>query len=237
MGRIRKLKQLVIEYPQWGGKRKGAGRKLQQKRSSVPHRRRPRHIARCPEHVTFRLRPGLPTLRSKAAHEAVVSSLLACNERYGVRFIHYVTLSNHIHLICEADDGESLRRGMSALAVRLARALQWTWNLRGPVFGDRFHSRALSTPREVRNALAYLLLNAQHHGVHVPGGLDPYSSAAWFDGWADAQGKPLPPRSGSWLSVRTRDQRRGRWIVRGFHSSHDPGAPPSKLRKRSRPSD
>jgi REP element-mobilizing transposase RayT len=151
--------------------------------------------------VTLRLSLGRPTLRSKAAHEAVSKALVFCNERYGVRFIHYVAMSNHIHLICEADDVESLRRGVSALVVRLARTLQRTWNLRGPVFGDRFHSRSLSTPREVRNALAYVFLNAQHHGVHLPEGLDPFSSAAWFDGWADARGDPLPPRSRSLLSA------------------------------------
>jgi hypothetical protein len=53
----------------------------------------------------------------------------------------------------------------------------------------------LRTPREVRAALRYVLLNARHHAagarhragtrprrVETPG-LDPASSARWFDGW------------------------------------------------------
>jgi hypothetical protein len=60
---------------------------------------------------------------------------------------------------------------------------------RGALFGDRYHARALGTPREVRNAIRYVLLNAAKHGVVTslrdPGWIDPCSSAAWFDGWRD----------------------------------------------------
>jgi hypothetical protein len=53
---------------------------------------------------------------------------------------------------------------------------------RGAVWGDRYHARTLATPREVRNALVYVLNNWRKH---VPGasGLDSRSSAAWFTGW------------------------------------------------------
>ena len=57
----------------------------------------------------------------------------------------------------------------------------------GPVFRDRYHARILKTPREVRHGLAYVLSNARRHGL-VRGRtsatwVDPYSSAAVFDGW------------------------------------------------------
>jgi hypothetical protein len=35
--------------------------------------------------------------------------------------------------------------------------------LAGPVLHGRYHLRVLRTPREVRNALAYVLLNARKH--------------------------------------------------------------------------
>jgi hypothetical protein len=40
----------------------------------------------------------------------------------------------------------------------------------------------LRTPREVRNALVYVLNNFRKH-VGGAQGLDPRSSARWFDGW------------------------------------------------------
>ena len=37
----------------------------------------------------------------------------------------------------------------------------------------------------MRNALAYVLLNARKHGARLIESLDPFSSGAWFDGWSD----------------------------------------------------
>ncbi len=52
----------------------------------------------------------------------------------------------------------------------------------GKVWADRYHARALTKPREVRNALVYVLNNVKKHR---PGfrGLDVCSSAPWFTGW------------------------------------------------------
>jgi REP-associated tyrosine transposase len=59
----------------------------------------------------------------------------------------------------------------------------------GPRPGVGRHVRALRTPREVRNALAYVLLNARKHwkqrtGVAPPVRIDEASSGAWFSGWS-----------------------------------------------------
>jgi len=98
-----------------------------------------------------------------------------------------------------------MSRAMQGLAVRLARAVNRTMNRRGPVFADRFHDRVLRSPRQVRHALAYVLCNARKHGVAPQrrGWLDPFSSAAAFDGWTrhvadvDTSTITAPPRT--WL--------------------------------------
>jgi hypothetical protein len=45
----------------------------------------------------------------------------------------------------------------------------------------------LRTPREVRNAIAYVLLNSRKHarqlGLAARAGIDPASSGRWFAGW------------------------------------------------------
>jgi putative transposase len=98
-------------------------------------------------------------------------------------------------MIIEADDNSSLSRGMIGLTVRLARAFNRVLGLRGSVWSDRFHVRALKTPREMRNCLVYVLFNHRKHAAHPAAMrvLDAYSSARWLDGWKrPAIGPPVP---------------------------------------------
>ena len=95
----------------------------------------------------------------------------------------------HAHLIVEATDTAALGRGMKAIGARLARAVNRVAGRRGPVLADRYHLRLLPTPKEVRNAFRYVLLNGRRHAASArrsPGRnvqLDRASSAPWFDGW------------------------------------------------------
>ena len=193
--------QVELEFPSWGGARAGAGRKRKSPRGRVPHGTRPRHAARDPLHVTVRLRDGLPSLREKAARHRILSAFAAGRERFGFRLTQYSLQSNHLHLIAEAQDRRALSRGMQGLLVRLAQALNRLWKRAGSVFADRFHARALRTPREVRAALLYVLQNARHHGWKLRG-IDPCSSGPWFDGWNRQTAiAPDPPvtRARTWL--------------------------------------
>jgi len=71
---------------------------------------------------------------------------------------------------------------MQGLAICVAKAVNRALGRRGKVWGDRFHARRLASPREVRNALVYVLNNFRKH-IAGTQGLDPCSSAAWFGGW------------------------------------------------------
>ena len=89
----------------------------------------------------------------------------------------------------EADNNSAMARGMQSFTIRVAKGINSLLGRKGKVFADRYHARMLRTPREVRNCLAYVLLNARHHGVRLPKGQpDPYSSWMHFDGWR------APPR-------------------------------------------
>ncbi len=77
---------------------------------------------------------------------------------------------------------------MKSVAARLARAVNRVFGRTGRVLFGRYHLQILRSPRQVRNALAYVLLNARKHwrqrnGVAPPVRLDAASSGAWFDGW------------------------------------------------------
>jgi putative transposase len=133
-------------------------------------------------HVTVRLVAGLPRLRgsgpAKALKEAFV---LGCNK--GVfRICQFSVQGNHIHLVCEARDEKALARGVQGWKISVARRLNRYWHREGTLFDDRYHAVILTTPRQTRNALVYVLHNARWHGEAVTA-IDIYSSAWYFDGW------------------------------------------------------
>src|SRR5262249_13552875 len=83
----------------------------------------------------------------------------------------------------------ALGSAMKSISARFARAVHRVFRRSGPVVLGRYHVRALRTPREVRNALSYVLLNARKHwtertGTAPPVRLDTASSGEWFDGWS-----------------------------------------------------
>ncbi len=197
----KRARQHELSFRTWGGVRRGAGRKRARVRECVPHSTRDAFVARHPLHITLRLQDGLPTLRSlvaRTAFEGVVRRLA-----YGGRFrvVHYALLPNHVHLVVEASDRHALARMMQGFTARTARVLNAAWRRRGTVFADRYHARTLATPREVRNALGYVLKNAAHHGLRGATPVDPYSSGAWFDGWVDHE--PRAERASPCAKPRT----------------------------------
>jgi REP element-mobilizing transposase RayT len=127
-------------------------------------------------------------LRQHELFLEVRRALVAGRERFGFRLVHFSVQRDHLHLLAEAADRRALSRGVQGLSVRLARAINRRLQRRGKVFMDRYHARALKTPRAAHWALRYVLLNARKHergAAAVPFGfVDGCSSAAWFDGFA-----------------------------------------------------
>ena len=168
----------------------------------------------CPVHVTLRVRPGVPSLRGGALVLEWRRSLAEASERGDFRVPHYSLQGDHAHLIVEAHGKDALARGMMSIGARLARAVNRVGSRSGPVLDGRYDHRSLRSPREVRRALAYVLLNARRHlakqrrkeSAAAPP-FDPASSARWFDGWRPeaasrfrvSSGAPEVARPRTWL--------------------------------------
>jgi REP element-mobilizing transposase RayT len=132
----------------------------------------------------------VPSLRRRVALRVVQQALRAGGNSERFRVVHFSVQRDHVHLLVEAEGAEALARGMQGLCVRLARNLNSVFERTGSLFAERYHARSLETPTETRNALRYVLLNGNHHAAQRGAGLlwfgaDPYSSAAWFEGWHD----------------------------------------------------
>jgi len=183
----------------WGGRRAGAGRKPSPSatRTSIQHRTRPFHDRHEPVLVTWKVIPGLPSLRWIRAARAVGTAIRTTTERHArrrtsFRIVHFSIQPDHLHLIVEAGSKTTLTRGLQGLAIAIARRVNRALERDGRLLAERYHARALRKPRDVRNALVYVLQNHRHHrpSRHL---VDECSSGRWFTGWTEELPPPTTP--------------------------------------------
>ena len=193
-----------MQFPTRGAKRAGAGRKPNEPgRPRLRHAKRPAMQERFPVHVTKRMRSGVPRLRKFELCRVLRRAFVhGCTKGTGTglqfRICQFSIQGNHIHLICEASNEMALARGVQGWSVRVARGLNGYWGREGSVFDDRYHAESLTTPTQTRHALCYVLQNARRHHERIDpkwGGVDPFSSGWWFDGWRDEgwRARQVPP--------------------------------------------
>jgi REP element-mobilizing transposase RayT len=198
-------------------------------------------------HVT--LRAGLGSLRSQLLYPTVRIAISRATRHAPERFriVHFSVQSNRVHLIVEAAERRALTAGVHGLEARITRYINELLNRRGSLWADRWHGRALKSPREVRNALVYVLANFRKHTSRpVPRGADPCSSGAWFHGWRgmDVQRGP-PPLAGRAWPLGKEDEEvpvsdPNTWLLReGFLKAGrvrlDEAPRPERLRTHARP--
>jgi REP element-mobilizing transposase RayT len=141
--------------------------------------------------VTTKVMPDVARLRTKVMYEAIQAALsLATKWMYEpepVRFVHASVQGDHLHLLVEAASSKALSRAMKGFLVSCAKRINKIAGRSGRVFADRFHTRTLTTPTAVKNAIRYVLCNARKHrelGERVR--FDPYSSAFALPDWQTA---------------------------------------------------
>jgi REP element-mobilizing transposase RayT len=154
-------------------------------------------------HLTLRLREGLPNLRTRKGAQIVKRAILGAQSR-GLRVIHFSILSNHIHLICEALSLSVLMNSMKSLTSRMGIHLrrlikeQKHHSNRLEVldkeglglFRGRYNLQAIQNPAQMKQTLAYVLLNPAKHFKKAPY-LDAFTSAAIFEDWQKLIGREL----------------------------------------------
>jgi REP element-mobilizing transposase RayT len=209
-----------------GGKRPGAGRKPTGTRPGESHQARPAHDPRHPVHVTIQVVGSAAGLRRKDMYLALREATIVTARREDFRIVHMSIQHNHLHLIVEADSKGALTSGVRGFSISAARQVNKAITARGGdrrtgrVIGGRFHARPLTSPRAVRNALAYVLSNWRHHGedrAHFAQSwkVDPFSSGAVFFGWKELEDSPvlwpLPPAYHPLIVFRPRT-----WLLRSW---------------------
>ena len=149
-----------------GGRRPGSGRKRIHSKG-VAHRRREHVNQRTPLHINFKFRAYI---RNKVCLRLLKRAILNARKQ-GLRILHFSLQTNHIHLIIEATDNESLTSGMRSLTVTFAKGLN-----KGRVQIERYHLHVLKSLRETKNAIYYVLFNQQKHEKGTYSKIEGYSS-------------------------------------------------------------
>ena len=232
MSQRRAHEQLGLDWrrDKRGGKRKGAGRKKTGRCSDAPHRRRPAVRRYDVQHIVLRTCKGVPRLRCGKTYQAIARALRRTLGETAFRVCHTSIQKNHLHFLIEAEDAAALSHGMRSLAIMAARAINRVLCRRGKVFAYRYHATAIASPRQMRNALSYVLNNWRRHEedhtseVAERATLDPYSTAIHFRGWregvfaAPRRYEPLPAAAPETWLLRVGWERHGRisaWDVPG----------------------
>lgn len=70
-------------------------------------------------------------------------------ERFGVRFLAWCLMSNHVHLVVVPEGEQSLGRGTGEAHKLYTRAKNFRAGVRGYLFQGRFGSYVRGIPREV----------------------------------------------------------------------------------------
>jgi len=196
---------------------KKPGRKPKGVRAGAPHTVRPELTGRDPLHIVLRVVDAVGNLRKRHMYKALreASIAVAMRELHDLavgafRIVHISIQSNHIHLLVEAGTKTALSRGMQSFQISAAKHLNRAVSVRsiarssaryrdamskrrrGTVFPDRYHQEIITTPKQARHALAYVLNNwrkhtEDRHDFARTWRVDPYSTGALFDGWKELE--------------------------------------------------
>lgn len=181
------------------------------------HAKRPVFHTRRALHITLRVERSIGSLRKRLCYAAIQSAALTVLPHEDCRIIALSIQRTHLHLIVEAETSEALSAGMKAFQISAAKQLNaavsraGSWWVRrraraaiaqlpkrrkGRVFADRYHARVITSPRQARRELAYVLNNWRKHGEDQVGVtrtwvIDPFATGWCFDGWRERADSPF----------------------------------------------
>ncbi|WP_419190715.1 transposase [Saltatorellus ferox] len=76
-------------------------------------------------HVTIKLKRGFRSLRKKEEMAVLRAAIARVNQGELVRIVEFSVMSNHVHLIVEAENSGDLSKGMASLNTGLGLNRLW----------------------------------------------------------------------------------------------------------------
>lgn len=216
--------EMELEPRKHGGRRDGAGRKKSGTRKDPLHRTRPEVSRHHPQHIVLRTRKDVGRLRRGPIYRALRQSLSRMLGQLGFQVVHLSIQHNHLHFLVEAGGKSALRLGMQGLTISAAKAINRVCKRTGNVFEYRYHATAIRSPKQARNALAYVLNNWRRHNEDERtraargAAIDPYSTARSFRGWKEPRLAVLPDGFSTFAPLEVTEPRT--WLLRVAWQRH-----------------
>jgi putative transposase len=134
-------------------------------------------LAGVPHHVTQRGVRSMAIFDSDADRREYLRLVGEQGERFGLRFLAYCLMTNHVHLVVVPAEQDSLARGIGEAHRLYTRMVNFRQGVRGYLFQGRFHSCALDEAHLV-SAVRYVERNPVRAGL---------VQVAWEYGWSSAR--------------------------------------------------
>lgn len=113
-------------------------------------------------HLTIKIERAKAGLKNKSVlsllHKAIKKARLA-----GLAIIHYTLEYDHVHLLAEVRDNQTLGKGMQSFGITFSKGINKLQAAKGKVFKTRYHLRKLKSSKEIKNVVGYILGNDVKH--------------------------------------------------------------------------
>jgi putative transposase len=119
-------------------------------------------------------------------------------ERFGIDFLAWCLMTNHIHLVAVPHNEESLAKAIGEAHKRYSRMINFREGWRGYLFQGRFFSCPME-PTSLLAVVRYVLRNPVRAGMVRDAWDHHWSSARWLVG--DVPSDPLVKERGSLVEV------------------------------------
>ena len=122
-------------------------------------------------HITHRCHRQEFLLKYEKHRRLWMKWLFESRKRFGLCVLNYTVTSNHIHLLVEGFEDETvIPRSMQLVAGKTAQAYNLAKGRRGAFWEDRYHATAVQRGSHLRSCMFYVDLNMVRAGVvHHPG--------------------------------------------------------------------
>jgi putative transposase len=117
-----------------------------------------------PHHVTQRGVRSMDVFDGDADFDLYIRLVREQADRFGVEFLAWCLMPNHVHLVCVPEREESLAHGIGEAHKRYTRAKNFREGVRGHLFQERFASCVLDEPHLLA-AVRYVELNPVAAGI------------------------------------------------------------------------
>ncbi len=137
-----------------------------------------------PHHITQRGVRRMTVFFSDSDRVAYLQFLCEQGERFGVQYLAWCLMDNHIHLIAVPQSESSLAKGVGEAHKQYTRMINFREGWRGYLFQGRFFSCPLEGSYAVA-AIRYVLRNPVRAGICQQSWEYSWSSARWMIGLRD----------------------------------------------------